>query len=143
VLVGLVVGCHDLPFHRHPIKYGSVPFGFGTNAFVQINADVRERGHYVLFFVLQSASVPRDASGRFPMCLDTKIEVTVHTNGEPAIDTCVTNLYFTNSKEPTVSYSLWGFLAGARTRVTCQVRDLGGGELRATGVLKLVQQFPK
>ena len=39
-VVGLVVGCHYLPFHRHPIKYGSVPFGFGTNAFVQINADV-------------------------------------------------------------------------------------------------------
>jgi hypothetical protein len=32
---------------------------------------------------------------------------------------------------------------GSKTKVTCLVRDLGDGKLRATGVLNLTQQFPK
>src|ERR1035441_518890 len=133
VVVGLVVGCHSPPFLRHPVKYGSVPFGFGTNAAVQINANVKEGGSYHLYFVLQSAGVPRDQSGRLPSLLDNPVQVLVFTNDQPALDERVTRLHFRNHKEPQVSYSLTAFHAGPKMRVSCQVRDLGDGQLRATG----------
>ena len=140
---GLLAGCHSPPFHKSPVEYGSVPFAFGTNALAQIDTKTRSRGVYNLYFMLQKEEVPRDEAGRLPSWLDVPVHVLVLTNGQPALDKQVTRLHFCYPRRPEAGYWLTAFWAGPTVKVTCQVRDMSDGQLRASGSLHLLQSFPK
>ena len=113
---GFLGGCHSPPFHKLPVQYGSVPFGFGTNASVEITAALRNGGHYRLYFLLQDEGLPHDEVGRVPSLLAAPVHVLVLINGQPALDEQFRTLSFGGRTKGRTWYSLAGFSTSPKTR---------------------------
>jgi hypothetical protein len=131
-------GCvypHDKP----NVEYASVPFVFGAPEPVEITANLRARGTYHLYFILNKDSLPQDSQGRTPLWLDILVHVLVLTNGQKALDETVSRLYGINRVKDLSCYSLTLFSGEANDQVVCRAQDMGSGDCKASGSLNLQQ----
>ena len=120
-----------------------VPFGYGTNAVLEISQRLDTEANYDLYLVLNAQGLPRDQYGHWPAALATSLHVLVSTNGQTALDREITKMYFTGSHGEQVAYSLAVFGVGRAADVTCRVRDQSDGSIRASGSLRQQRYFSK